>query len=67
MACQSTNDKIVAVMVTNGFLPQLQWQLDVSVAVLSKLAQQESKPSGTINIENLSNLGFDVHITTVWW
>ena len=34
------------------------------VAVV-KLAQQESKPSGTINIENLSNLGFDVHITNV--
>ncbi len=32
---------------------------------MSKLAQQESKPSGTINIENLSNLGFDVHITNV--
>ena len=32
---------------------------------VSKLAQQESKPSGTINIENLSNLGFDVHITNV--
>ena len=32
---------------------------------MAKLAQQESKPSGTINIENLSNLGFDVHITNV--
>ena len=32
---------------------------------VAKLAQQESKPSGTINIENLSNLGFDVHITNV--
>ena len=32
---------------------------------VTKLAQQESKPSGTINIENLSNLGFDVHITNV--
>lgn len=32
---------------------------------VSKLIQQESKPSGTINIENLSNLGFDVHITNV--
>ena len=32
---------------------------------VAKLAQQESTPSGTINIENLSNLGFDVHITNV--
>ena len=32
---------------------------------VAELAQQESKPSGTINIENLSNLGFDVHITNV--
>ena len=32
---------------------------------VAKFVQQESKPSGTINIENLSNLGFDVHITNV--
>ena len=32
---------------------------------MAKFARQESKPSGTINIENLSNLGFDVHITNV--
>ena len=32
---------------------------------VAKLAQRESRPSGTITIENLSNLGFDVHITNV--
>ena len=46
-----------------AFLPQLQWQR--RYVVVAKLTQQESKPSGTINIENLSNLGFDVHITNV--
>ena len=46
-----------------AFLPQLNGNR--RYVAVAKLAQQESKPSGTISIENLSNLGFDVHITNV--
>ena len=57
-------DKIV-----NGdgyeWLSYLSYNGNRRYVAVAELAQQESKPSGTINIENLSNLGFDVHITNV--
>ena len=57
-------DKIVS---GDGYqwLSYLSYNGNRRYVAVSKLAQQESKPSGTINIENLSNLGFDVHITNV--
>ena len=57
-------DKIVS---GDGYqwLSYLSYNGNRRYVVVAKLAQQESKPSGTINIENLSNLGFDVHITNV--
>jgi len=55
-------DKIVS---GDGYqwLSYLSYNGNRRYVAVAKLAQQESKPSGTINIENLSNLGFDVHIT----
>ena len=52
-------DKIVS---GDGYqwLSYLSYNGNRRYVAVSKLAQQESKPSGTINIENLSNLGFDV-------
>ena len=57
-------DKIVS---GDGYqwLSYLSYSGNRRYVAVAKLAQQESKPSGTINIENLSNLGFDVHITNV--
>ena len=57
-------DKIVS---GDGYewLSYLSYNGNRRYVAVAKLAQQESKPSGTINIENLSNLGFDVHITNV--
>ena len=57
-------DKIVS---GDGYqwLSYLSYNGNRRYVVVAKLTQQESKPSGTINIENLSNLGFDVHITNV--
>ena len=57
-------DKIVS---GDGYqwLSYLSYNGNRRYVAVSKLIQQESKPSGTINIENLSNLGFDVHITNV--
>lgn len=57
-------DKIVS---GDGYqwLSYLSYNGNRRYVAVSKFAQQESKPSGTINIENLSNLGFDVHITNV--
>ena len=57
-------DKIVS---GDGYqwLSYLSYNGNRRYVAVSKLAQQESKPSGTINIENLSNLGFDVHIFNV--
>ena len=57
-------DKIVS---GDGYqwLSYLSYNGNRRYVAVSELAQQESKPSGTINIENLSNLGFDVHITNV--
>ena len=57
-------DKIVS---GDGYqwLSYLSYNGNRRYVAVTKLAQQESKPSGTINIENLSNLGFDVHITNV--
>ena len=57
-------DKIVS---GDGYqwLSYLSYNGNRRYVAVARLAQQESKPSGTINIENLSNLGFDVHITNV--
>ena len=57
-------DKIVS---GDGYqwLSYLSYNGNRRYVAVAKFAQQESKPSGTINIENLSNLGFDVHITNV--
>ncbi|WP_288628583.1 SH3 domain-containing protein, partial [uncultured Streptococcus sp.] len=57
-------DKIVS---GDGYqwLSYLSYNGNRRYVAVAKLAQQESKPSGTISIENLSNLGFDVHITNV--
>ena len=57
-------DKIVS---GDGYqwLSYLSYNGNRRYVAVAELAQQESKPSGTINIENLSNLGFDVHITNV--
>ena len=57
-------DKIVS---GDGYqwLSYLSYNGNRRYVAVAKLAQQERKPSGTINIENLSNLGFDVHITNV--
>lgn len=57
-------DKIVS---GDGYqwLSYLSYNGNRRYVAVAKLAQQESKPSGTITIENLSNLGFDVHITNV--
>ena len=57
-------DKIVS---GDGYqwLSYLSYNGNRRYVAVSKLAQPESKPRGTINIENLSNLGFDVHITNV--
>ena len=57
-------DKIVS---GDGYqwLSYLSYNGNRRYVAMARLAQQESKPSGTINIENLSNLGFDVHITNV--
>ena len=56
-------DKIVS---GDGYqwLSYLSYNGNRRYVAVAKLAQQ-SKPSGTISIENLSNLGFDVHITNV--
>ena len=57
-------DKIVS---GDGYqwLSYLSYNGNRRYVAVAKLAQRESKPSGTITIENLSNLGFDVHITNV--
>ena len=57
-------DKIVS---GDGYqwLSYLSYNGNRRYVAVAKLDQQESKPSGTITIENLSNLGFDVHITNV--
>ena len=57
-------DKIVS---GDGYqwLSYLSYNGNRRYVAVAKFVQQESKPSGTINIENLSNLGFDVHITNV--
>ena len=57
-------DKIVS---GDGYqwLSYLSYNGNRRYVAVAKLAQQERKPSGTINIENLSNIGFDVHITNV--
>ena len=57
-------DKIVS---GDGYqwLSYLSYSGNRRYVAVAKLAQRESKPSGTITIENLSNLGFDVHITNV--
>ena len=57
-------DKIVS---GDGYqwLSYLSYNGNRRYVAVAKLAQQESKPSGTITIENLSNLGFDVHITNI--
>ena len=57
-------DKIVS---GDGYqwLSYLSYNGNRRYVAVSKLAQRESKPSGSITIENLSNLGFDVHITNV--
>ena len=57
-------DKIVS---GDGYqwLSYLSYNGNRRYVAVAKLAQRESRPSGTITIENLSNLGFDVHITNV--
>ena len=69
LACYDTGMSVNYDKIVSGdgyqWLSYLSYSGNRRYVAVAKLAQQESKPSGTINIENLSNLGFDVHITNV--